>query len=352
MIIIICITCLIIIFFVINIIYIKKNFTRINKLRYDDYLCHITSNKGTPIRVLSNILAYNKHVSFISINTLSENVSYDNGIEGADNIIDILKLPNKKVFNEKNHYLQGFTELKEGNMYMGHKYSHPLEEPIKLVQYLDDYEVLRLYLMKFKRLSDNKEFYYIQLNMEKTVLIKYENFKYLYLYNILEYIKKNYPGDYIITGFVNLDHHENIFNICLGSDKYHICPVSDYFTTIRDNGLFSVDCMIISKNLYREVEFNIDFYPGYSYQNLMVTAKLYINGPIKTTPILSTQMLDYITNIKKYIERYKPRKLVDKTYILKHMPTLKLKIVKEKLHKSNIITYTNQNLTALLGKIK
>lgn len=108
---------------------------------------------------------------------------------------------------------------------------------------------------------------------------------------LLQYIIKNYPGEYIIVGDFNVQGHEKIFRHFLSDQNYHICNFYPYITCNDEQGIGSPDGIVISKKLYNHIKYGIDIYPGYSYQHYMLTAKLYINGPIKTECVINKKML-------------------------------------------------------------
>lgn len=261
-----------------------------DKDNYDDYLFHMSSEIETALRALNNILIYDKNFTFISLTQLAPEASYDTGIAKYD--IDDITSYVALNSNYKKHFIQGFTELKEERNYMSHKFSKPLNQPIKIVGNNNSYA----YLMQFERLVDNVVFYYIQISQD--YLGGYmEDKGYVNISALLQYIIKYYPGEYIITGEFIIQGHEKIFEYHLGEENYHICSFYKYMTCNDNEGLAAPDGIVVSKKLYNKVQYSIDIYPGYSYQHYMITAKLYINGPIVTECIIDKKVLTYFEKI-------------------------------------------------------
>lgn len=257
----------------------------------DDYLFHMSSETETIFRALNNILTYDNKFTFISISQLDDNNSYDSGIVKFDlsNIVTY----NKPLSNYKPHYIQGFTEIKENRNYIAHKYSNPIHKPIKLKGINANYA----YILKFKRLIDNIEFYYIQITQTFGGYFKDNSYK--AISEILQYIIQNYPGEYIIVGDFNVQGHEKIFQYFLKDENYHICPFYKYITCNDGEGLASPDGLVVSKKLYKHIKYNIDIYPGQSYQHYMISAELFINGPNKTECAIDKKTLAYFEEISK-----------------------------------------------------
>lgn len=265
----------------------------------DDVLLHISSETETPMRFVRNALMYEKNVSVLSANQISLREVYDaNGIDKFD--IKSLDYLTGDFLNYRNHYFQGYTEYAETNNYAAVKLTtaRPLEPVVKIKGPNGNY----CYVCLYERLVDKKRFYFIQMTQS------YKNYlepkSYRGISELLMYIKAKYPGDYIFVGDFNVQGHERIFEHHLGRSNYHIC---DFYKTITCNdhqGLASPDGLVVSKNLYEEVRYFVDVYPGFSVQHFIVGAHMYIKSPIprglreKTVNVTSKSMLRLIDLIK------------------------------------------------------
>lgn len=249
----------------------------------DDFLLHITLDKETILRALNNILLYNNQTTYISLNQISTEVAFDSGID-KQSLEDNVDFQWTDITNTKMQYIQGFTELKENGSYLSHKLSSsiPTDNPVKITG--SNHSIG--YIVPYKRLIDDKKFYFIQLT-QKYVGVK-EARAYKAISELIQFIIINYPGDYIIIGNFNVHGHEKIFKHYLTEEKYHIFDTYKYVTCNNDRALFSPDGIVISKNLYQQVHFFIDFYPGNNWSHYLLGAKLYINAPeIITNVIIS-----------------------------------------------------------------
>lgn len=308
---------------------------------YDDYLFHMSSETETTLRALNNILTYDKNFTFISLNQVYSKIVYDNGIAKFD-IPDIL---NYSPFNNyRNHFIQGFTEIKENDNYLSHKYSTPLGKPIKIAGVNGN----KAYIMQFERLTDKVKFYYIQMTQSFGGYLKDNSYK--AISELIQFIIKQYPGEYIITGDFNVQGHEKIFQYFFKEKDYHICSFYQYITCNDNDGVASPDGIIVSKKLYKHVKYNIDIYPGYSYQHFMITAKLYINGPVKTECVIDHKTLLYFEEIIK--NRTKSSFVNNAGNFDPNIHLGDINNIKEvPLEKSSSVTYITQKMTEKIEKI-
>lgn len=271
------------------------------QIKPDDVLLHHSTETQTISGALRTLFAYDNSISFISLNQLSTKETFNQENDKYD-ITKMITFPSLTgdTTNYKTQYLSGFSEIKSQDNYFAIKHSSalPITQPIKVAD-KNGKDNMYFYYTKLRRLVDNVEFYYIQLTLK---YIDYGNVtSYRRLKSLLNYIVEKLPGKHIIVGDFNVLGHEKVFEDVLGSNNYHICPFYKMATCNDDQGIASPDGIVVSKSLYKTVEYFVDFYPGYSYQHYLIGAKLYIDNrhkAIGTYNITSESFLRFLKTIK------------------------------------------------------
>lgn len=279
----------------------KSSDVALTQVKPDDVLLHHSTETQTISGALRTLFAYDNSVSFISLNQVSTKETFNQENDKYD-ITKMTSFANLTgdTTNYKTQYLSGFSEIKTQDNYFAIKHSSalPIAQPMKVAD-INGLDNMLFYYTKFRRLVDNVEFYYIQLTLK---YVSYGNAtSYTRLKSLLNYINEKIPGKHIIVGDFNVLGHEKVFEDVLGSDKYHICPFYKMATCNDNEGVASPDGLVISKSLYKTVEYFVDFYPGYSYQHYLVGAKLYIDDKRKAVGIhniTSESFLRFLKTIK------------------------------------------------------
>lgn len=236
---------------------------------YDTFMQFSTSSLTFDgvYNLLSN---YDKDIFNLNeCNFLNQTVSYESNID----YVDLPKNYNY-VSNSFPHINNKYIEMFDDTNYFGlSKNKFKLEKEIEF--YLGDYDN-QMFVGSYKRLDDKKDFIFVSMYQKYKNYTADKTFK--GLYQMIYTIKKLYPEQpYIITGNVNLQGHEKVFEELL-SDAL-ICNVHKKVCTANNfNGIASPECLVVSNKLYKKVEYEVDFFKGFSMQHYPILAKFYKNG--------------------------------------------------------------------------
>ncbi|UDM55465.1 hypothetical protein HT594_00139 [Phenacoccus solenopsis nudivirus] len=152
---------------------------------------------------------------------------------------------------------------------------------------------------QYTRLADGKTFYLINVRIGISSSVPYKKY-YKCLRQLLEYIMKELPGEYIIVGDFGVHGFEKVFEHVLGSKAYHICPMYNQLVSYRQKVLVSQVGIVVSKALYSRVEYFVDFMPTAGDAQLLLGAYMYKHGVASSTVNVTSAAMRRFCN---YIDR-------------------------------------------------
>ena len=149
--------------------------------------------------------------------------------------------------------------------------------PLSNVSYYKLGRESQLLIAKVMRLSDGKTFYHVHLTQNLTKYLSTTAYNAIYL-NIM-FIKRNFPGSYVISGNFNVHGHESIFRYLL--PDHWVCDFIKMPTVSTEKlGFASPDGIVIAKDLYDRVEYTTDMCgESESHAHFVLRAKLYPTHP-------------------------------------------------------------------------
>lgn len=154
-----------------------------------------------------------------------------------------------------------------------------------------------MFIASYKRLEDNKNFIYVSMTQ------KYNGYltanKYKGITQLINTFKTLHPNElYIMVGDLNVHGHEEIFKSLLKDSL--VCDVYKNVCTCNDNeGLASPDALVVSNKLYKKIEYEIDFFKGYTYQHYPLMVKLYKEGK---NEVINKTNKGFLKTIEDYIK--------------------------------------------------
>lgn len=262
-----------------------------------DTFIHFSANSLTLDGVYHLLSKYDKDiVNLNECNFANQHVSYQSSIDYVD-------LPQNYNYssNSFTHINNKYIEMFDNINYFGlSKNKFKLEKDITL--YLGDYDN-QMFVGNYKRLEDKKDFIFVSMYQTYKKFTDDKSFK--GLYQMIYTIKKLYPEQpYIITGNLNLHGHEKVFQELL-SDAL-ICHFNNKICTCNDyRGISSPDCLVVSNKLYKTIEYEVDFFKGFTMHNYPIFAKFYKNGKNevtnKTNNGFKETIKNYLNNSKQTI---------------------------------------------------
>ena len=175
--------------------------------------------------------------------------------------------------NNRDHFSSKYSEAWHYGLNLTHYIATNREKfmPISDVEYYLLPKNMMMYIVKMLRLYDNKEFYQVYI---------YKNYEsqsgdnvYRAIYTCIDFLKTKYPGDYIISGLMTAHGHEEVFKDLL--PDHWVC---DFKTvpTAYDHYLIGDTGIVVSKNLYRRIEYTTESLCAESYQRYLTIGKLYM----------------------------------------------------------------------------
>lgn len=191
--------------------------------------------------------------------------------------------------------LQGFVETqsnKEDYLAVSLSVAKPIKQVFNYV-----YTGFSMVVQQFQRLSDTKQFFYVtmtqQINSKADDSERYDN-----LVKMIEILKKNHVGLYIIGGNFMVHKPKSVFEKRL-SGNYHYCFSEDVVTTINNEmGIVSTIGLVVSKDLYGAVHYKFDLYGKANCTSHIMRCKLYKSSMLKTSDRTQNALKTYSTSLK------------------------------------------------------
>lgn len=151
-----------------------------------------------------------------------------------------------------------------------------------------------MYVLPITRYIDNKHFFLITMSQQ---LKKYTDAdSYAGLIELILALKNNYANkEFIILGSFNVHGYEDVFEDMFAKDTINVLKCK--YTINDDDGLASTSGIVISNNLYKGMEYAVDFFNGFTLNDYIIKGKLYINKNIGVIDKTSDNFLKYIDNV-------------------------------------------------------
>lgn len=264
----------------------------------DDYdvLMHASAYKQNLPSLLENQSCNIEFISYTDLDTADS--YYNSSISDKQSVNSTEVLNNDYKFVHKSQLLQGYSELRHMNNYSA--VSLKVGIPTEHGYYIKG-ENTTCYIRKYKKYS-SEVFYYIQIKIEEdTQAISTKNYQ--LLTNILEYITTKFKNNYIIIGSFNVQGYQKVLERYFSSTDNIICDLNSTFTRNNDFGLVNFDGLVVSKNLYKRIDFNIEFFPGDNNNAFVIYFYLYFSGNGEINDITTKKMKNYQTYLTKNIKR-------------------------------------------------
>jgi hypothetical protein len=327
-----------------------------NNLRIDK-IYHVSANKQNLLGYL-NLINPNQYdfISLVNLSMKTDEFNYISGI--SDKLPAYVKFagaglvnnnPATTVTTDFQQFIQGFTEIKHLSNFNAVSLKHSI--PIsKYFYYFDKKRTdIQAYARIFLRLADNVQYMFCQIN----ILSKDEHTSYSNLKSLLVVINQDNSLPKIIVGNFNVHGHEMVFKDVY-QNQYHICPLYKTLTVNNDtDGYSAYDGLVVSKDLYKRIEYKIDFSLS-DIDRYVLTANMYHIGVSGTYDFSDYKFKNYVkylknnNNVKNNIEStgtYNPAKI----------PEVEIDFSNNELtaaDTNNYVVYSNANLNNRLHTIE
>lgn len=257
-----------------------------------DVLFHLSAPKQNLLATL-DLIDFNNY-DFISLTDLSidNQFNYISGISDKDTSLVKFNMKNNNFITSNNQILQGYTEMKHADNFnaVSLKHSFPLSELV----YLSG-DGISCYLRPYVRLIDQKKYMFVQIKIYLNDATK----AYIALSSLLKYITTSYYFDFVIVGNFNVHGHEQVFKDYFSSNDYFICPLYKTLTINNaTNGLAAYDGLVVSKNLYKSIDYQVDFSKS-DIDRYVLTAVLYYTGIYDVLDNSDYKFKNYVDNLIK-----------------------------------------------------
>lgn len=257
-----------------------------------DILFHSAVPKQNLLATL-DLINFN-HYDFISLTDLSTDnqFNYISGISDKDTSFVKFNKTNNNFITSSNQILQGYTETKHADNFnaVSLKHSFPLSELIYLAG-----DGISCYIRPYVRLMDQKTYMFVQIKIYVNDATK----AYIALSSLLDYLTNSYVYDFIIVGNFNVHGHEKVFENYFSSKDYYICPLYKTLTVNNStSGLAAYDGLVVSKNLYRSIDYKIDFSKS-DIDRYVLVAVLYYTGVYDMNDSSDYKFKNYVNNLIK-----------------------------------------------------
>lgn len=254
---------------------------------YDSILQHNSSGL-TIDGVYETINYYNPDMVYISNINLSDQIVSFESNSNYDTTVPIKETWTNNKITINNSMIEFFTN----NDYIGlnrKKYTLVGE----IIHYYGKFHNW-MYILPIMRYIDNKYFFLIAISQSFTYYTDPNS--YAGIIELLLALKNNYANkEFIIIGSFNVQGYEDIFVDLFSKDTFNILKCK--YTTNDDNGLASTSGIVISNNLYKGMEYAVDFFNGFTLNDYVIKGKLYINKNIGIIDKTSDNFLKYIDNV-------------------------------------------------------
>lgn len=267
---------------------IKNNIFNFNiNNEYDTILQHNSSGL-TIDGVYQTINYYNPDIIYISNINLSDQIVSFESKSNYDTNVPIKETWTNNKITINNSMIEFFTN----NDYIGlnrKKYTLVGE----IIQYYGEVHNW-MFVLPIMRYIDNKYFFLVTISQSLTSYTDANS--YVGLIELILALQKNYANkEFIILGSFNVHGYEDVFNDMFTKNTINILKCK--YTTNDENGLASTSGIVISNNLYKGMEYAVDFFNGFTIKDFVIKAKLYINKNIGIIDKTSDNFLKYIDNV-------------------------------------------------------